>query len=208
MSCVVGFYRSQSQHIVAQASQAFTKVEHVRLCCELAGFCCEGWDCLWSLVSIHRVASSAVVRPANTCMETRRNYPELVDSVIGRTSAHCDWLTFSPTCSKDCATFNSYSAKRGWLIVSGVGFRVKWLRASFWRELTAEMISTDCISPLTPESGSTTYKMKIEFMETNSHAIQHHVPHSSSLKHDMHKNNKIIIVLKTFSNKTLYLAVK
>ena len=44
VSCVVGFYRSQSQHIAAQASQALAKVQHVRLCCELAGFCCEGCD--------------------------------------------------------------------------------------------------------------------------------------------------------------------
>ena len=67
-SCVVGFYRSQSQHI---AAQALAKVQHVRLCCELACFGCEGCDRLWSLVSIHLEASHAVVRPANTCMETR-----------------------------------------------------------------------------------------------------------------------------------------
>ena len=73
VSCVVGFYRSQSQNIAAQTSQALAKVQHVRLCCEVAGFCSKGWDCLWALVSIHLEASSAVVRPANTCMETRLN---------------------------------------------------------------------------------------------------------------------------------------
>ena len=57
VSCVVGFYRSQLQHIAAQASQALAKVQHVRLCCEVAGFCCEGCDRLWLLVSIHRCAS-------------------------------------------------------------------------------------------------------------------------------------------------------
>ena len=39
VSCMVGFYRSQ--HIAAQASQALAKVQHVRHCCEVAGFCCE-----------------------------------------------------------------------------------------------------------------------------------------------------------------------
>ena len=29
VSCVVGFYRSQTQHIAAQASQALAKVTHV-----------------------------------------------------------------------------------------------------------------------------------------------------------------------------------
>ena len=67
VSCVVGFYISQSQHI---AAQALAKVQHVRLCCELAGFCCEGCYRLWSLVSIHLEASRVVVRPANTCIET------------------------------------------------------------------------------------------------------------------------------------------
>ena len=38
MSCVIGFYRSQSQHITAQASQAFAKVQHVRLCCSSKAF--------------------------------------------------------------------------------------------------------------------------------------------------------------------------
>ena len=56
---------------MAQASQALAKVQHVRLCCDLAGFCCEGCDRLGSLVSVHRGASHAVVRPANTYMETR-----------------------------------------------------------------------------------------------------------------------------------------
>ena len=69
ISCVVGFYRSQSQLIAAQASQALAKVQHVRLCCELAGLCCDGCDRLCSLVSIHREASSAVVRPASTCVK-------------------------------------------------------------------------------------------------------------------------------------------
>ena len=73
VSYAIGFYRSQSQHIVAQASQALAKVQHLQLCCELAGFCCEGWDCLWSLVSIHRETSKTIVRPSNTCMETRLN---------------------------------------------------------------------------------------------------------------------------------------
>ena len=67
-SCVVGFYRPQSQHI---AAQALAKVQHVRFCCDLAGFCCEGCDPLGSLAFIHLEASRAVVRPANTCMETR-----------------------------------------------------------------------------------------------------------------------------------------
>ena len=57
VSCVVGFYRSQSQHTATQASQALAKVQHVWLCCQLAGFCCECCDRLWSLVSIHREAS-------------------------------------------------------------------------------------------------------------------------------------------------------
>ena len=68
VSCVVGFYRSQSQHTATQASQALAKVQHVWLCCQLAGFCCECCDRLWSLVSIHREASRAVVRLAKTCM--------------------------------------------------------------------------------------------------------------------------------------------
>ena len=71
VSYAIGFYRSQSQHIVAQASQALAKVQHLQLCCELAGFCCEGWDCLRELVSMHRKASGAVVRPANARMKTR-----------------------------------------------------------------------------------------------------------------------------------------
>ena len=47
--------------------------QHVRLCCELVGFCCKGCVRLWSLVSIHRQSSRVVLRPANTCMETRLN---------------------------------------------------------------------------------------------------------------------------------------
>ena len=46
----------------------------MRLCCKVVGFCCEGCDRLWLLVSIQREASRVVVRPANTCMETRLNY--------------------------------------------------------------------------------------------------------------------------------------
>ena len=42
---VVGVYRSQSQCIAAHACQAFRKIQHVRLRCQLAGFNCEGWDC-------------------------------------------------------------------------------------------------------------------------------------------------------------------
>ena len=38
---VVGFYRSQSQHIATQALQALAKTQHVQLCCELTGFCCK-----------------------------------------------------------------------------------------------------------------------------------------------------------------------
>ena len=44
VSCVVGFYRSQSQLIAAQALQALAKVQHVGLCCEVAGFCGEACD--------------------------------------------------------------------------------------------------------------------------------------------------------------------
>ena len=40
VSCVVGFYRSLSQNNTAHASQAFAKVQHVRLCRVLSGFCC------------------------------------------------------------------------------------------------------------------------------------------------------------------------
>ena len=47
LSCGIGFYRSQSQHIAAQASQALAKVQHVRLCCGAfiakAGIACELW---------------------------------------------------------------------------------------------------------------------------------------------------------------------
>ena len=66
ISCVVGIYRSQAQHIAAHASQALAKVQHMRLCCNLAGFRCEGCDHLCLLVSIHRKASRAIARPANT----------------------------------------------------------------------------------------------------------------------------------------------
>ena len=51
MSCVIG--SQKSQHIRAQASHPLAKIQHVRLCCEHAGFCCKGWNCLWALVSIH-----------------------------------------------------------------------------------------------------------------------------------------------------------
>ena len=70
LALLVFIYRSQTQHIATQALQALAKVQHVRLCCKLAGFCCKGFDRLCSLVSIHREALRAVLRPANTCMET------------------------------------------------------------------------------------------------------------------------------------------
>ena len=73
MSCVIGSYGSQSQHIATQASHFLAKVPQVRLCCKHSGFCCKGRDCLLALVPIHQETSSAVVRPANTCMETRLN---------------------------------------------------------------------------------------------------------------------------------------
>ena len=46
VSWVIGFHKLQSQHIAAQALHPLAKVPHMRLCCEHAGFCCEGWDCL------------------------------------------------------------------------------------------------------------------------------------------------------------------
>ena len=49
VSRIIGFYRSKLQQITAQASQALPKVQHVRLYCKLAGFCCEGWDLLESI---------------------------------------------------------------------------------------------------------------------------------------------------------------
>ena len=52
VSCVIGFHRSQSQHIAAQASHPLAKVQHVQLCCEHAGFCCKGWYCFCALVPI------------------------------------------------------------------------------------------------------------------------------------------------------------
>ena len=71
VSCGLGFHRSQSQHISAQALHPLGKVQHVRLLCEHAGFYCEGWNCLWALVLIYQKALIAAVRPANTSMETR-----------------------------------------------------------------------------------------------------------------------------------------
>ena len=64
---VIGSDRSQSQHIAAQALQKFNMCEFF---CELACFYCEGWDCLWTVVSIYRETLSAVVLPANTCMKS------------------------------------------------------------------------------------------------------------------------------------------
>ena len=54
VSFVIGSHRAQSQRIGAQASHPLAKVQNVRLCCEYAGFCCEGCDWLWALVPIHR----------------------------------------------------------------------------------------------------------------------------------------------------------
>ena len=75
VSCVIGFYRLQAQHIVAHASHSLAKVQHVRLYCEHAGFCCEGWDCCehWSpYIERHRaplcVLLTHVWRPAFSCV--------------------------------------------------------------------------------------------------------------------------------------------
>ena len=38
---------------MAQALYPLAKVQHVQLECEHAGFCWEGWNCLWALVPIH-----------------------------------------------------------------------------------------------------------------------------------------------------------
>ena len=68
--CVLS-YRFPQVTVTAYPGTSLAKVQHVQLCCEHAGFYCESWDCLWALVSIHRETLSTVVRPANTCMETR-----------------------------------------------------------------------------------------------------------------------------------------
>ena len=68
--CILGFYRSQLQHIAAQASHPLEKVQHVQILCKHAGFYCEGWNCL-ALVPISRKALSAGAPPANTRMEIR-----------------------------------------------------------------------------------------------------------------------------------------
>ena len=38
------FWRTGNLFFLALLAQALAKVQHVRLCCELAGFCCEGCD--------------------------------------------------------------------------------------------------------------------------------------------------------------------
>ena len=67
MSCVIGSHGSQ--HIAAQASQKFNMCDFVAS--TQAFFVKAGIACEHSCPSIHRETSSAVVRPTNTCMETR-----------------------------------------------------------------------------------------------------------------------------------------
>ena len=60
---VIGSHRPQSPHIAAHASQKFSTCDFVASIdielrsmvydCEHASLCCKGWDCLWTLVSIH-----------------------------------------------------------------------------------------------------------------------------------------------------------
>ena len=42
--------------VTAYRGTGFAKVQHVRLCCEHPGFCCESSDCLWAVVFIHHCA--------------------------------------------------------------------------------------------------------------------------------------------------------
>ena len=77
------------------------KVWHVRLCCELAGFCCEGCDCLWALVSIHREELCTVVRPANTCMETRLYWLHFCDCSLSTL-----YFLFVTCCNRWCNSWN------------------------------------------------------------------------------------------------------
>ena len=61
VSCVIGFHRSQSQHIAAQASQALVKVQHVaslQAFVAKAGIVCEHW-CLY--IGRHQVPLCAVM---------------------------------------------------------------------------------------------------------------------------------------------------
>ena len=53
VSCVIGWRRSQSQHIAALALHPLAKVQRVRLFFEHAGFCCEDWGLLVS-IHVHR----------------------------------------------------------------------------------------------------------------------------------------------------------
>ena len=85
VTCVIGSYRSQSQHIAAQASHPLVKVQHVQLCCEHTSFCCEGWGCLRALMSIYRETSSTIGFSANTCMKTSL-YNKLLSTTIFGTS--------------------------------------------------------------------------------------------------------------------------
>ena len=92
-------FRYRFPQVTAYRGTGLAKVQHVRLCCEHAGFYCEGLDCLWAAVSIHRETSSAVVSSVNKCMETSL-YVEVVEK-----SSTMQVLLQVFFCRKNCRFF-------------------------------------------------------------------------------------------------------